>query len=811
MVEGQVIAERYELTDSLGSGAGTIVFRARDFLSGDETAVKVYHATALQNPVAMKSFKRDLAVLRDDTHPNVVRILDFGETVSDFYVAMELVRGAPLSREAPDWPYDTVWAIFEQLMTALAWLHSRGVVHGDIRPSNIVWNDGAITLMDFGIRRDSRQIIAHVPDCSCPYASPERLLGRALTAASDLYSAAAVIHQLVVGEPPHGVHGVAGLLKRTMADGPRIRSLAPDAPQELAKILERCLNPDPALRPASAGEIAEECRQFCSGSDGRPPEFQTQGPMLADRIRELPLDVSEVSSLLLAICRVLAAIHDAGLAHAELSPRNIRFTANGDVEIHTFPAPPPNATLMMTEPKYAAPETLLSHTSAEGAAHLRSDIYVLGFVSYEALAGRYAFRRQLFEDPDEVDTDLFWMKWHADSTTPLQPLSEVNPSVPQEVSTLIQRMIEKDPAARPCSLNDVECAIRQLQRRLEITDEIDMTSLSGTASAPAVKNAHKRKRKIPYLLLLISTLVCGVAAWWFLIPENRFGPRLRDTLNWARQKAVWARASIGDLTRKPAPTPASAALATTVETASGPMVLVPAGNFVMGSSAVPNEAPARTVHLPAFYIDKYEVSNGRYRAFTDNSGYWQPTAPTWDSDYLAKKSHPVLNVSWRDAQAFCVAVGKRLPTEAEWEKAARGSSPASRSWANWTVSGLANLKGNGLLAPAPVGAFSADVSPFGAYDMAGNVHEWVNDPYGLYTGNPGSLDHSGSAKVVRGGSFALAPPELSPSWRASLEPLISPGADSPVGFRCAADPQSPAVGSDRAGAEISQPHAQSQP
>jgi formylglycine-generating enzyme required for sulfatase activity len=226
------------------------------------------------------------------------------------------------------------------------------------------------------------------------------------------------------------------------------------------------------------------------------------------------------------------------------------------------------------------------------------------------------------------------------------------------------------------------------------------------------------------------------------------------------------------------------------------MVLIPPGRFVLGSNVVPNEAPAHTVYLPAFYIDKYEVSNGRYRAFTDSTGYSQPRAPSWDPDYFAKSSHPVVNVSWRDAQAYCMAAGKRLPTEAEWEKAARGASPSSRFWANWTVNGLANLKRAGLGTPAAIGAFPADVSPFGAYDMAGNVHEWVNDQYNLYSGNPASLDRAGIAKVVRGGSFDLSPAELSPSWRASLDPSVAPGSDSPVGFRCAADPL-PAVSGPR--------------
>jgi formylglycine-generating enzyme required for sulfatase activity len=238
------------------------------------------------------------------------------------------------------------------------------------------------------------------------------------------------------------------------------------------------------------------------------------------------------------------------------------------------------------------------------------------------------------------------------------------------------------------------------------------------------------------------------------------------------------------------------------------MVLVPAGRFEMGSSIVANEGPARTIYLSSFYIDKYEVTNSSYRTFAESTGYPQPHAPSWDAYFFGKSTYPVLNVSWRDAQAFCAAASKRLPTEAEWEKAARGSSPGSRFWANWTISGLSNLKTAGRGMPAPVGSFPADVSPFGAYDMAGNVHEWVDDRYALYSGNPIPFEPNNGAKVVRGGSYAMGPVELSPSWRASLDPSIPPGADSPVGFRCAADPSIVADGAHQA---INLPRAQSRP
>ncbi|HJZ97577.1 MAG TPA: serine/threonine-protein kinase, partial [Candidatus Solibacter sp.] len=194
LVRGQVIAGRYELTGVLSSGAETTVWRARDVSSGREAAVKVFRAIALRNPTALKMFKRDLAVLRDDPQANIIRVFDFGEHNGAFYVAMELVAGASLSHAADvsPWPEEAVLEALEQIASALAWLHSHQVVHGDIRPSNIVSIDGRIKVMDFGPQRDSRQVTLEAPDSHSPYASPERLLGRPMTPASDLYSVAAV-------------------------------------------------------------------------------------------------------------------------------------------------------------------------------------------------------------------------------------------------------------------------------------------------------------------------------------------------------------------------------------------------------------------------------------------------------------------------------------------------------------------------------------------------------------------------------------------------------------------------------------------
>src|SRR5262249_31777661 len=151
----------------------------------------------------------------------------------------------------------------------------------------------------------------------------------------------------------------------------------------------------------------------------------------------------------------------------------------------------------------------------------------------------------------------------------------------------------------------------------------------------------RRRRLLLHVLVTICVLVCGGAAWWFSRPGDRTRPVIGQYLRLAAQKIAWAKARIDELRHQVAPPPSPVTLPGSIETATGPMVLVSAGRFVMGSSTVPNEGPVHTVYLPAFYLDKYEVSNGRYRAFTDSTGYSQPPAPSWDPDYFAKSSQPV--------------------------------------------------------------------------------------------------------------------------------------------------------------------------
>jgi formylglycine-generating enzyme required for sulfatase activity len=191
-----------------------------------------------------------------------------------------------------------------------------------------------------------------------------------------------------------------------------------------------------------------------------------------------------------------------------------------------------------------------------------------------------------------------------------------------------------------------------------------------------------------------------------------------------------------------------------------PMVLVPAGDFPMGTNErFSDEGPQHTVHLDAYYIDKYEVTNLQYEKFIDATHRKAPSHFTDRQVPQGKADHPVTFVTWYDARDYCAWAGKRLPNEAEWEKAARGTDARTFPWGNefdirkantpvrW---GRIGVEGD----TTPVGAFPDGASPYGLQDMSGNVWEWTDSWYLAYPGNTDKSENYGEIyKVLRGGSW----------------------------------------------------------
>ncbi len=284
-------------------------------------------------------------------------------------------------------------------------------------------------------------------------------------------------------------------------------------------------------------------------------------------------------------------------------------------------------------------------------------------------------------------------------------------------------------------------------------------------------------------------------------------------------------------TATPAPPTAGPVLAAGAVTTSPKdgmqMVYVPAGEFLMGSAAYDTEAendekPQHRVTLDAYWIDKTEVTNAQFARFVSETKYvtdgekagtgWAYNGSGWEETNGAdwrhpegpgtssQNEHPVVQVSWDDAVAYCAWAGRRLPSEAEWEKAARGTDGRKYPWGNEFDGRRVNhcdrncplywketTYDDGYEFTAPVGSYTAGVSPDGALDMAGNVWEWVADWYAAdyYASSPAtnpSGPASGDGRVLRGGSWNNESTVVRSAFRSGFNPDVRGGSS---GFRCA--------------------------
>ena len=291
------------------------------------------------------------------------------------------------------------------------------------------------------------------------------------------------------------------------------------------------------------------------------------------------------------------------------------------------------------------------------------------------------------------------------------------------------------------------------------------------------------------------------------------GPRTEIGLQWFWQPPNGTEQIVPpEVLYPPGPDTSEVTQPTPPSTPPSGMVLIPAGTFQMGEEGFFGENPVHTVHLDAFYMDVYEVTNAQFKAFVDANPQWQKDSidagfhsgnylSGWDGNtYPAgRANHPVTSVSWYAAMAYAAWAGKRLPTEAEWEYAARGGLAGQKyPWGNTITDADANYGGN-VGDTTPVGAYAAN--GYGLYDMAGNVWEWCLDVYdsGFYAASENSRNpiaggesiqelrenftslSTNSLRVLRGSWWTDGGPDPRVAARHSLSPSAVP-VDG--GFRC---------------------------
>ncbi len=469
-----------------------------------------------------------------------------------------------------------------------------------------------------------------------------------------------------------------------------------------------------------------------------------EGVNLATRIAERgKLPVEEALNIALQILEALAYTHSQNIIHRDLQPGNILLSREGKVKIadpgidqvlkdisirYSRAVPEISGTL-----PYLAPEQIRGKST-----DARTDIYAFGVTLYEILSGHPPF------ETGAVEYQIL-------NETP-EPIHDI----PQWLNSIILKCLEKDPAARFPSAAEIKEALNV---------GVGFIRPEIRPAKPKVGVRFIRPGRKP-LIAAAVILICllGIAGYlYFGIKEKE---EIKKEVNLADK--VWA--------------------------GKEGMVYIPEGEFTMGGNSRDAEKPVHKVYLSAFYIDKYEVTADEYTACV-NAGVCnkQPgTGENCNYGEAERGNHPINCVTWYDAYAYCRWEGKRLPTEAEWEKAARGTDGWEYPWGDEEATCSYAVmndggKGCGTNRTWPVGSKPEGASPYGVMDMAGNVWEWGMDWYdeNYYKNSPDRNPEgpdSGKYRVFRGGSWNY------PHYRqrAADRSGYLPGKNFDfVGFRCA--------------------------
>lgn len=529
--------------------------------------------------------------------------------------------------------------------------------------------------------------------------------------------------------------------------------------------------------------------------------------------RHGPLHEAQVLTWAEQVCAALTYLHSQQppIIHRDIKPHNLKLTPGGEIflvdlglaKVGDMQAKTKNGALGVT-PGFSPLEQY-----GMGGTDQRSDLYALGATLYTLLTGQ--------APPESI--------CRAAESQTLIPARELRPDLTPTVARAIEVALEMRPTQRPQSIAEFQALLRgepasgQTRRvpppQTAMSPTLPVASRPQSAPSPTLPAAPPSpspapaKRPLLWIggglagLLALLLLVWGGSALSRAVQASPT-PTLTPTATASPTATATATATV-----TPTPTPTPLPTATLMPTAhlgdtwTRPadgmvMVYVPEGEFQMGSEAgFAREAPVHTVALNPFWIDRTEVTNAQYAQCVAAE---KCTASLYvEHENFNAETQPVVGISWYDAAAYCAWTGSRLPTEAQWEYAARGPAGWEYPWGNTFDGTRLNFcdkncpedaadatVDDGYTYTAPVSSYPAGASWVGALDMAGNVREWVADFYDAeyYSRSPRANPtgpESGQSRLLRGGSWANTERTVRNAFRGGHLPIAK--VDD-IGFRC---------------------------
>jgi len=824
----------YEILEELGRGGFATVYQARDTRLGRVVALKVLHPGYGEKSEVTQRFLNEARQVAQLQHPNIVPVFDVGEDQGQLYLAMAYLPGGSLLQrlEGTPLPVDMVLQIVEQVAAALTYAHKKHLIHRDVKPANILFDEeNRALLVDFGLVKSLVEsgLTADGTRLGTPaYMAPEQSgEGGDLGPATDIYALGVVAYEMLTGHVPFDADTpIAVLHAHVHHPPPDPWQLNPHLDTDMAEVLLRVLAKDPHARYAQAVAFARALNKAWT-SGQRALQTQTtlqdlytqaqtalqagkwgQVVNLCVEMRNLDPDYRDVGALLTLAASRLAEEEEQRRQQREFEAQFQTASelleegnyADAIVELEKFPSDFKDVAAklafargaMQKADLFAGAQTRLNEKDYADAcsdllALLELDAAYAGATDClrTATSGMLEYHKALQAELETVQSELAQgQEANADLQT---RVAELEKQLKQAAG--VQKRVEKALHGREMELADAQEQVTVLQGQVQQAQ----TALEAAQSQVDVYDRilllleeHKQDKALSLAESLEALDAKGIrqllARLRVAVPESTQAEP-EGLLRPPRRRVAPPVQVV------PRPTQAEPEGDIWVHPTDGKtMVHVPAGKFLYGDK---KEKRA----LPEFWMDKAPVTNAEFTRFVKATGY-QTTAEKEGSSNIWtgrqwemvkgvswlhpngpqthvrwSMSHPVIHVSWHDATVYAKWAGKQLPTEEEWEKAARGTDGRVYPWGDQKPTrALCNFHENEKDV-TPVGKYSPwGDSPYGCIDISGNVWQWT------------ASDYDKERKVVRGGSWGDEADGVRCTARGSYTPTST---YSILGFRCA--------------------------